>query len=154
MNLDVAICLPQEAESVAVVRGIVSDALRRLGVTAESIADVTLALSEACTNVLDHAAAEDEYEVELQLENESCSIRVKNTGRGFDAAALSGVAPDASSERGRGVVIMRAVMDHVAFESEPETGTMVHLVKAVTFHDDAKLIRWQPEPSRDGGSPS
>jgi serine/threonine-protein kinase RsbW len=144
VNLDVAICLPQEAKSVSVVRGIVSDALRRLGVIEESIGDVTLALSEACTNVLDHVAGEDEYEVEMRLDHERCSIRVKNTGKGFDAAALTGVTPDASSERGRGVAIMRDVMDHVDFESEPETGTIVHLVKTLRFHADADLLRSRP----------
>jgi hypothetical protein len=34
---------------------------------------------------------------------------------------------------------MRAVMDHVEFRPEPEAGTIVQLVKTLTFRPDAPL---------------
>ena len=44
--------------------------------------------------------------------------------------------------------IMGAVMDHVEFRSEPEAGTVVHLVKELTFRPDAPLRAAQrPPPS-------
>ena len=131
MKVDIAVCLPHEAGSVSLVRAVVGDALRRFGVTEDCIDDIRLAISEACTNVLDHAADDDEYEVHLHVDERECSIRVKNTAIGFDGSDLVGEMPSGTSARGRGVAIMRAVMDQVSFLSEPEAGTVVHLVKQI-----------------------
>lgn len=141
MNLDVAICLPQEAGTVALIRAGVTNILTLFGVAEQCIEDLRLALSEACTNVIDHASAEDEYEVRVQVDDERCAISVKNTGNHFDAASLEGVMPNARSARGRGVAIMRAVMDQVRFTSEPEAGTIVHLVKRIEVREDGPMAR-------------
>ncbi|MGH9030554.1 MAG: ATP-binding protein [Acidimicrobiia bacterium] len=144
MRLDVAVCLPQEARTVALIRCVVGPALTTFGVSAPCVDDIRLALSEACTNVLEHAAVDDEYEVAINIDDRRCEIRVKNTGNGFDAAALAGVMPDPTSVRGRGVAIMRAVMDNVEFRSEPETGTVVYLVKEITLDTDGPLAQLRP----------
>ena len=141
MKVDVSICLPREAETVGLIRGVVTDALRALGVDADCIDDIRLALSEACTNVLDHVEGDDEYEVRLEVDGSTCSISVTNTGDGFDAGRLSNRFPDHTSSRGRGVAIMRAVMDHVELRSEPETGTVVRLVKELAVHPGSPLDR-------------
>lgn len=148
MYLDVAVCLPQEAETVGLVRTVVRQALRMFGVTGDCIDDICLALSEACTNVVQHAVADDDYEVQLQVNERDCAIRVKNVGNGFDAAALANVMPEPSSPRGRGVAIMRALMDRVDFRSEPEAGTMVLLVKTLTIDADGLLARLRQRPRR------
>ena len=49
--------------------------------------------------------------------------------------------PNPGSPRGRGVAIMRAVMDQVDFRSEPEAGTIVHLVKDLELEPDGALAR-------------
>lgn len=146
MLLDVAVCLPQEAETVGLIRGIVKNALRSFDVSEECIDDICLALSEAGTNVIQHAALEDEYEVRVQIDEQHCAISVKNTGNGFDAAALQGVMPDPSSPRGRGVAIMRTLMDQVDFDSGVGTGTIVHLVKTLTVQPDGLLDRLRRRP--------
>ena len=128
-----AVCLPQEAETVGLVRAAITNTLRVFGVDDECIDDIRLAVSEACTNVVQHAAGEDEYEVVVHVENGTCSVSVKNTGQGFDASSLTGVLPGPESARGRGVAIMQAVMDGVEFRSTPEQGTIVHLVRDLTF---------------------
>jgi serine/threonine-protein kinase RsbW len=141
MLLDVAVCLPLEAETVGIIRSVVKNALQSFGVTQDCVDDLTLALSEACTNVVDHAIAGDEYEVRLQVDDASCIISVTNTGPGFDARALDDVMPDPSSARGRGVAIMRSLMDQVDFRSEPEAGTIVHLAKTLSIDSDGALAR-------------
>ena len=141
MLLDVAVCLPQEAETVGVIRSVVRNTLCSFGVTEECIDDICLALSEACTNVIDHAVPGDEYEVRVQVDQHDCAISVKNTGPGFDARALRGVMPDPSVPRGRGVAIMRGVVDEVDLRSEPEAGTIVRLVKTLTTEPESLLRR-------------
>lgn len=141
MNLDFAVCLPQEAESVALIRTAVTNTLMLFGVDDGCVEGIRLALSEACTNVIQHASAEDEYEVRVEVDDDHCTISVRNAGDGFDGASLSGEMPDGSSSRGRGVAIMRAVMDQVEFSSEPEAGTIVRLVKSLALRDDGPMAR-------------
>jgi serine/threonine-protein kinase RsbW len=142
MRLDVAVCLPREAETVSLIRAVVTDALRTIGVTSGCIDDVRLALSEAATNVVQHASDDDEYEVRVEIDDDQLSISVSNAGSSeIDADALAGVLPDEDSPTGRGVAIMRAVMDHVSFTSEPEAGTIVHLVKTLEFDPDSAVAR-------------
>ncbi len=141
MLLDVAVCLPKDAETVSLIRAVVKHGLRTFGVAEDCIGDICLALSEACTNVVDHVARDDEYEVRLAVDEYTCAISVRNTGDGFDAAALRDIMPSPSSPRGRGVAIMRAVMDHVAFEPEPATGTLVNLVKSLAVEPNGPLDR-------------
>ena len=141
MRIDVAVCLPQEAETVALIRGAVTSTLSLFGVDDECVEDIRLALSEACTNVIEHAHATDEYEVRVQMDDNQCEISVKNNGNGFDFAALEGQMPGGESARGRGVAIMRAVMDQVRFSSEPREGTIVHLVKQLNARDGGAMDR-------------
>jgi serine/threonine-protein kinase RsbW len=141
VNVDVAVCLPQEAETVALVRAAVTNTLTLFGVEERCVEDIRLALSEACTNVIEHATVHDEYEVRVVVDDDRCAISVKNTGNGFEAGGLEGVMPDARAARGRGMAIMRAVMDQVDFTSEPEAGTIVHLVKRLSVRDDGPMDR-------------
>ena len=141
MILDVAVCLPKEAETVGLIRSVVRNALATFGVTQDCVDDICLGLSEACNNVVDHAGPEDEYEVRLQISAVNCVISVTNTGEGFDAAALRDEMPSPASPRGRGVAIMQAVMDQVAFISEPEAGTIVRLVKRLAIEPEGPLDR-------------
>lgn len=150
MNLDVAVCLPQEAETVALIRTAVTNTLLLFGVEDDCVEEIRLALSEACTNVVQHTAADDEYEVVVHVDDRRCEISVKNTGDGFDADALSGVMPDESSARGRGVAIMRAVMDHVEFRSEAQSGTIAHLVKNLVLAEGGPLARLRQSHSVNG----
>lgn len=141
MNLEFAVCLPRDAETVGLVRHVATTALRAFGVTEECADDIRLALTEACNNVIDHASVDDEYEVRLEITEDQCSISVVNLAIGFDAEALDGEMPDAASPRGRGVAIMHAVMDGVEFTSEPSARTIVNLVKQLELEPDAPLAR-------------
>lgn len=141
MELDVALSLPRDTETVSMVRALVVDNLRRLGVTEDCIDDIRLALSEAVTNVVQHATTEDDYEVRLQVRDLVCSVIVRDCGRGFDFESLGDAMPDPTSPRGRGVAIMRAVLDAVRFEPHPEQGTIAQLVKRLEVLPDSPLDR-------------
>lgn len=141
MNIKIALCLPRDGETVSLVRAVAMDALARFGVAPECIDDIGLALSEACANVIRHADEGDEYEVRLEVGKVRCAITVIDTGRGLDVGDLTQSMPEPSSPGGRGVALMRALTDRVDFTSEPETGTIVHLVKMLTLSHGAPLSR-------------
>lgn len=135
------LCLPRDSSTLSVVRHITASALDELGVVPEEVGDVILALTEAAANVVKHSGADDQYEVHLVIENNTCEIRVVDSGRGFDSDTLGVSMAGPSEERGRGMALMAALVDSVRFESRPEAGTIVHLVKDLTLRPDGPLRR-------------
>jgi serine/threonine-protein kinase RsbW len=130
-----SLCLPRDADSVAVARHIVRHALAEVGVTEDCTHDVELALSEACSNVLLHAGPGEEYDVRLELDERSCELRIVDAGKGFDATRSADQDPRA--ERGRGFGVMSALVDNVRFVTKPTAGTVVHLHKRLAYVDDS-----------------
>jgi serine/threonine-protein kinase RsbW len=133
MHLHFAVCLPRHAETVALVRTALTDTFTLFGVAEDCIEDVRLAVSEACTNVISHAGCDEEYEVAVHIDGRECAVDVRDSGEGFDAAALNGMMPDPLSAGGRGLAIMRSLMDSVNMTSSPGAGTIVHLTRTLTF---------------------
>ncbi len=142
MRVNLVLCLPRDDSTVPVLRHITVCALAELGVVPEIIDDVALAVTEACANVVRHSGVDDEYEVRLSLEDAWCEISVVDTGHGFDSASLGVAMAESSEERGRGLALMKALVDDVRFESRPEAGTVVHLVKELPVLSDGPLARF------------
>ena len=134
-EVNLSLCLPRDQVSVPVVRHICRFALEEVGVDKPCIADIELALAEACTNVLDHATGETSYEVFVDIEESKCTIRVKDNGAGFDHGSVADASPDAgaSAESGRGIGLINALVDTVRFTSVPDAGMIVHLEKLLDF---------------------
>jgi serine/threonine-protein kinase RsbW len=125
--------------TVPLVRTICRDAMRRLGVTQDCQGDVALALTEACANVVQHAAGPNEYEVTIEFAADLCHIRVIDQGGGIDLRDSDPPEPLVDQVTGRGVVLMRLLTDRVRFESRPEDGTVVHLQKRLELEEGALL---------------
>ena len=89
-TVDVRFCLvfPRETISVPVVRRVLGDTLYKLGVDEGCVADLLLAVTEACTNVLRHSGPGRRYEVVATVGRNRCVVDVVDTGRGFDPASL------------------------------------------------------------------
>jgi serine/threonine-protein kinase RsbW len=154
MQIEYSLTLPRDALTVPVVRRLVKAAMVELGVVPQDISDVALAVTEACANVIEHSSdTEDEYRIEIVVSDRSCDIRIIDTGRGFDAASLDGSSlhGDLQAERGRGIRMMRALVDSAVFASRPEEGTVVHLEKALTLEDDSLLRQLAQRLSGAGG---
>jgi serine/threonine-protein kinase RsbW len=84
--MDVKFCLvfPREALSVPVIRRVLGDTLRTIGVDEDSVTDILLAVTEACTNVLRHSGPTRRYEVTASVDKAGCLVEVVDHGRGFD----------------------------------------------------------------------
>jgi serine/threonine-protein kinase RsbW len=139
MEIGLRIRLPRDRISVPVARHVVRNAIEGIGVTAECADDIEVALSEACTNVLLHAGPGATYDVRLDLDDDSCVLRIIDLGPGFDLTPLPGSAPLPEEERGRGLPLMSSLVDRVRFESKPEIGTVVHLEKRLVYDQARRL---------------
>jgi serine/threonine-protein kinase RsbW len=162
---DVKFCLvfQRETLSVPVMRRVLGDTLRGLGMDEESVYDILLAATEACTNVLTHGGRKVRgYEVVTSLGAVGCQVEVADEGAGLAPGnpALSNPAlsnsgrsnpverggPDPQQtpiaqlpESGRGLAVMRACVDNVTLDSRPGRGTVVTMRKRIRWPDDAPL---------------
>jgi serine/threonine-protein kinase RsbW len=139
MEIKLTLALPRDELSVPVVRRVLKSSMETLGVEDEVISDIELALTEAVTNVLDHAAQGDEYEVSAGIDGDVCVIEVVDRGAGFDSGELGHDDAHPDAEEGRGIQIMRALVDKVTFDNVGREGTVVHLEKKLQWREGAVI---------------
>ena len=140
MEIKLTLALPREEVSVPVVRRVLGAAMGALGVEAGVISDIELALSEAVTNVLDHATHGVEYEVSAGIDGNTCVIQIVDRGEiGFDGSDLGHDDAAPHAEEGRGIQLMRALVDKVTFVNVPTKGTVVHLEKRLEWQADSAI---------------
>lgn len=140
LKIGIALQLPRDRDTVGLVRRFSTAGLDELGLTEECSSVIQVALSEACSNIVEHADNSDDYKVELSVDDWLCEITVVDTGRGFDHESLGHDFPDPNEAQGRGVALMRSLMDATSFRSEPQSGTVVHLTKIVDYRDDSPVL--------------
>ena len=125
---------PADIEALpAIVEEVTGLAARRWGADSDKAAQVALALQEALANAVVHGCGEDTSKrVQCWVAEEPAKgliIMVRDPGPGFDAAH----PPDALGEQGRtldhgrGVLLMKQLMDHVHFMGR---GNEVHMTLA------------------------
>lgn len=139
MEVRLGLTLPCDSRSVSLVRAACGDALVALGVTESCVDEIQLAVGEACANVLQHAESDEDYDVALTVEGNACVVEVVDRGRGFSGARDGFTPAPDSAEHGRGVHLMRAFVDRLRFDSVPDRGTSVHMVKSLDYEPDSPL---------------
>lgn len=91
MDVKLSLVFPREALSVPVMRHMLGDALRGLGADDDGLAELLLAVTEACTNVVRHGGPGRRYEVVASLGRRGCRIEVQNSWPGFALRRLPGL---------------------------------------------------------------
>ena len=138
MEINLVLHLPRDVTSVPVSRQVLDGCLATLGVTPDTRADIALALSEACANVVLHAGLGEEYQVQVSVGNGQCVIEVVNTGSGADGewadeVTLTSEPVSPTAEHGRGLKIINAVMDNLQLTGNGCQGTTVHFEKKLDW---------------------
>ncbi|HET7556330.1 MAG TPA: ATP-binding protein [Gaiellaceae bacterium] len=99
----------------------------------ETLHDLKLALTEACTNSVKHAYGEDGGSVDIvyELLSDRLAVEVGDAGTGFDPAGGPGDATDAEhlEEGGLGIEIIRALTDEVEIAEREGGGSRLRFVK-------------------------
>ena len=146
MRLDLALSLPREQISVPLARHVVSAALSTAGVDPACVRDVEVALSEACTNAVQHAMDGVSYEVGINISDEQVTIDVIDSGSVFGQRVRPTDGHDHWSEDGRGLKLIQALSDLAIFDSvEGDTGGSAHLTMK---------LRWFQGTQRPGPPPA
>ena len=105
----------------------VGDLLDTLAMSEDAKFDTALAAGEALSNAFDHACCEG-CAMTVHAYADRVVIEVRDCGCGFEIAA--GEEPEASEERGRGIKLMRLLVDSVEVRRrEDAPGTCTRLIK-------------------------
>jgi serine/threonine-protein kinase RsbW len=133
MEIKMALYLPRDAASVPLTRRVLDRCLETLGITPDTRADIALALSEACANVVQHAGPGEEYQVQVSARNRQCVIEVVNVGGRAGTVRDGGDPVPATAEHGRGLQIIHAVSDSMQLTGNERHGTTVHFEKTLEW---------------------
>jgi serine/threonine-protein kinase RsbW len=115
----VALSIPAKAEYIVLCRLALAGIARVRALEPETVADLKLALTEACSNSIRHAYVQGRtgaVEIRYELNGEKLQVEVVDDGSGFDVAAVE--AGDEGDEGGLGIAIIRALTDELAIESD------------------------------------
>ena len=113
------------------IRAAVREWLNRNAIPREVQTDLVLALSEACANAVEHAydgrqPGDIEVEIERVVSADELVVRIRDSGRWRPLR-------EATWERGRGMQIMRALVEDLEQQTGP-TGTVVSFRKPLHSH--------------------
>ena len=139
MNVSFTVRLPVDAQSVPLVRGLLRQALEHIGVAEVGIEEIVLALTEACANVVEHTRDGDDYQVDVVIDDLVCRISVLDDGEGFDVSAVP-TEPGSTLDGGRGLILMRALVDRLAFRDTADGRHGVFLEKALVTQPTLRLL--------------
>ncbi len=92
------------------------------------LGEFIFAVAEALANAIEHSRTSDVIEVHCRIEDDKILATISDSGEGFSCDRVSNITlPDALTERGRGLPIMRRCTDIFAVHSVPGRGTAVVL---------------------------
>ncbi|WP_405819303.1 ATP-binding protein [Streptomyces sp. NBC_01390] len=145
--------LRREAASVPLARRLLLGTMETAGVDPDICYDLSVALSEACANAVEHGGdtgygdSRGAYHVTAYLDGEKCRIEVTDSGPGFPATSAVPALQEAprrpvpvaavpyDAENGRGLSLIEELADHVTIGNKPGRGGAV-----VSFD---KILKWQ-----------
>ena len=120
---DVQLTLPARAENVAVVRHALGGLGEALALHPQTLSDVKLAVTEACTNVVVHAygSGEGPMEIAASIDGDALRVTVRDEGMGIVPR------PD-SPGLGLGLPLIATLTESLELGKAPDDRTEVTMV--------------------------
>ncbi|MBX7220127.1 MAG: ATP-binding protein [Blastocatellia bacterium] len=140
--------VPSSTQNLALIRDFIGTLIMQTGLDENEVLKLTLAVDEACTNVIEHAYGKDnskEVLVRTFLDNHEIRFEIEDTGLGFDPNAYQ---PDELerlvAERksgGLGLRLIQTIMDEVRYEFEPGRKNSLLLIKRLRKDENREVIK-------------
>ena len=130
--------VPSSTGNLAMIRDFVASVGVKAGFEENEVARITLAVDEACANVIEHAYSRDEkgqVTIRATLDDEDLAFEIMDNGRGFEPLRVSedDVAELIRRRKpgGLGMRLIRAVMDDVKYQITPGEMNGLRIVKHI-----------------------
>jgi serine/threonine-protein kinase RsbW len=130
----VRLTIPAKAEYITLVRLALSGLSQSRQLSDETLGDLKLAVTEACSNSVRHAYRDGHpgsVEVVYEVHSDRLVIEVSDDGQGFAVAERHGAQDAALTEGGLGIAIIRELADELEFG--PGTGGQGSRLRFVKF---------------------
>ena len=130
---EVRLTIPAKAEYVLLGRLALSGITRLRPLEDETVNDLKLAVTEACTNSVRHAYGDTSGSVDIvyELHDDRLVVEVSDDGSGFDPNRL--VDSGELTEGGLGIAIIRALVDEFEVSERSDgRGSSLRFVKFLT----------------------
>jgi serine/threonine-protein kinase RsbW len=131
---DIALSIPSEERYIYLVDTVTSHIVSEMEFGEEIRGQVSLAVIEAGTNAIKHGNECDPrktVEFCFHMEQDKLTVFVRDYGSGFDLECIENplVPENLMKPYGRGIFLMRSLMDQVIYSIDRDCGTEVQLVK-------------------------
>jgi serine/threonine-protein kinase RsbW len=120
--------VPRKPEFVRLARATAWALAAQLDFHLTHAEDIKLAVSEACTNAVEHVPPDQSEVIVVRflVDPARFTVEVVDHGPGFDVAHAGECQAE---DGGLGLIIIRSVMDEVDVVCDAETGTCVRMTK-------------------------
>ena len=128
----VHLSIPAKAEYITLTRLALAGLVRARPLPDEVLGDLKLALTEACTNSVQHAygSAGGVVDVVYELHADRVVVEVSDSGNGFEAPEpVLESERDELAESGLGIAIIRALSDELEVRAREGGGSSLRFVK-------------------------
>jgi anti-sigma regulatory factor (Ser/Thr protein kinase) len=120
------------------IREFVGEVARQGGFSDKEIYSIQLAADEASSNIIEHAYAgigDGKIEIDCDISETELKIVMRDHGKSFDPSTVPepNIKADLSERKigGLGMYLMRKLMDEVSYESFPDAGNVLTMVKRI-----------------------
>ena len=131
----VRLLIPAKAEYITLVRLALSGLSQSRQLSDETLGDLKLAVTEACSNSVRHAyrdGREGSVEVVYELHPDRLVVEVSDDGEGFTVRERQAVGEEMLSEGGLGIAIIRELADELEVgPSQRGQGSRLRFVKFI-----------------------
>lgn len=136
VNSTETLIIKSDVNELAKVATITEEICIRFGLIEDEIDDISIAVTEAVNNAIKHGNKEDStksIKIVFEVETDRIKIRIKDEGKGFQLEEVKDPRKNENllKDDGRGILIMKALMDEVKVLSGNE-GNVIQLVKNIS----------------------
>lgn len=127
-----SLTIPSDLRLLALARTFVEAICQVAGFDERATHAVVLASDEATNNAMRHAHAghpDTPLQIQCFIRPEGLEVRIHDEGAPFDLDAVEPLDPAEFRAGGRGVFLMRKLMDELTCEPRPQRGNTLRMVK-------------------------
>lgn len=131
--------IDSKIKNIRLVRSLLRTFLEFYGVDDAEIFKMELAINEALANIIEHTYKFDftrKITVSFSLENEELHVTLRDFGEKIDPSKIKPQLPDGLSEGGRGIYIIKSIVDEYMFDDKVKEGNLLHLRKRLSKTDE------------------
>lgn len=130
----IEIKIPARPKFLKIVRSAVNHVCERIGFSQDEVNNITLAVDEACSNIIKHAycgPTDDLIDATINIYDDRLEVLLRDFGVKANPKKIKPRKLDDVRPGGLGVHLIKSVMDVVQYDTTVEKGNLLQLVKYI-----------------------